>query len=398
MTEVNIKDEAQKIVRCLASALKLADNSPCLCGTGLLFGVCCKNSTPDKLILLEKEFESALGYKNAEGGYIRSVPTGLFNGFMKKVETKFPCLYPGCNAKPIDCHLIPKNILQASFGNHCLQYKMNDGLNPFGFIKTGVGVAATESVFCSRHDNELFRDIDTLGDLVSPKQQFLLAFKAVAFSLRRTQILLSLDSQVEIFKPILHLKSGAAASGEHYDIDISQLSEQYTRFCTVLSVFNNLIEVLNYENWDALSYFERSIISHGNLFYAGVVNPSHDLEKQRINTWHMPVHFAINVFLRNGKMQVFFACPKDGSEKAYKLLFKQLNGMNDQMFATVINTMLTIQPEGLLLSEGNVFIGEEYKKISALRKRAIECLKTSSEEIFNLMDNAQTIQFIDIVR
>lgn len=394
MNEVNIKDEAQKIVRGLASALKLSPDSLCFCGIGKTYGSCCQNATADKLVPAEKEFEAALKYKDSQGGRIVSVPVGLLNQFLQKGINKLPCLYKSCTAKPVACHLVPENILKASFGSHCLDYKMRDGTVQSEFVKAGVGIAGTIPVFCSKHDNELFREIDTLGDTTSSKQQFLLALKAVAFSLRKTQILLSLDSQVEIFKPVLIIRSGTTSAGQHYTININHLSEQYIRFRTAHVAFQHFVDTLEKKDWDSCMYLQRNIKSESVLFYSAFINPSHDLEKQRINTPHTPVHLTLNVLARDGVLHAFFACPNDGSKEAYAALFDQLKDTNDQTLAAVINTILTDHPEGLLLPDGFTLSNDDHSKMKALRVHAKECLVSSTEKIFDLTDTGRSVGFV----
>lgn len=394
--EVNIKDEAQKIVRALASALKLSTDSLCFCGVGKTYGDCCQNASADKLVPAEKEFEAALKYKDSQGGRIVSVPVGLLNQFLQKGINKLPCLYPNCTAKPVSCHLIPQNVLRAAFGNHCLDYRMRDGTVQSEFIKTGVGVAGTVPVFCSKHDNDLFREIDTLGNVLSSKQQFLLSLKAAAFSLRRTQIFLSLDSQVEIFRPILMIRSGTTQEGQHYTIKINHLSEQYQRFHIAHTAFQYFAQTLKKEDWDSFAYLHRNIPYSGNLFYAGFINPSHDLNGQRINTPHTPIHITLNVVARDGILCAFFACPNDGSKEAYAALFEQLKATDDQTFVAVINTILTDQPETLLLPEDFSLTADDFAKMKALREHAKECLASTSGRVFDLADTSQAVRFVEL--
>jgi hypothetical protein len=394
MTEVNIKDEAQKIVRGLASALKMSADSLCFCGVGKPYGNCCQNATVDKLVPAEKEFEAALKYRDSQGGQIVSVPVGLLNQFLQKGINKLPCLYPNCTAKPVSCHLIPQNVLRTSFGSHCLDYKMRDGTVQSDFIKVGVSIAGTHPAFCSTHDNELFREIDTLGDIASQKQQFLLALKAAAFSLRRTQIFLSLDSQVEIFRPVLLIRSGTTKEGQHYTLNINHLSEQYQRFRIAHTAFQHFVEILENEDWDSFLYLQRNIPYSGNLFYAGFNNPSHDLRKQRINTPHTPIHITLSVLARDGILRVFFASPNNGSKEAYTALFEQMETADDQTLVAVINTILTNHPEGLLLPDSLTLSNDDHAKMKALREHTKECLVSSSGKIFNLTDTSQSVQFV----
>ncbi len=395
-SKVSIKNEAQKIVRGLASALELSTHSLCFCGTGKQYGECCEKASADKLIPTEKTFRAALKYSKSQGGQIKSLPVRLFNQFLQKGINKLTCLYPNCTAKPVSCHLIPKNVLRTTFGSHCLDYRMQDGSNQSNFIRTGVGLAGAVPVFCSKHDHDIFHEIDTAIDITLPKQQFLLALKAVAFSLRRTQILLSVDSQVEIFRPVLMFHSGTSRGRQHTTININHLSEQYRRFRIAHSVFQHFVDTLQKEDWDSFAYLRRDVPHGGSLFYAGFTNPSHDLHKQRINTPHVPVHITLNVIARKGNLRVFFACPNNASKEAYATLFQQLEAVDNQTIVNVINTILTVQPETLLLPRGLSLTDDDVAKMKALRVRAKECLASSGNKIFDLSDASQAVQFVEL--
>src|SRR5258706_15036743 len=105
VSEVNVKDVVQKIVRLLARAMNVSSASLCFCGVGKLYGECCENAAPDKLAFSENQFEIALKYRDSQGGQISSLPAGIANQFLEKGIKKLRCLYPGCTAKPVACHL-----------------------------------------------------------------------------------------------------------------------------------------------------------------------------------------------------------------------------------------------------------------------------------------------------
>ncbi|MBU0627521.1 hypothetical protein KKG31_05785 [Patescibacteria group bacterium] len=63
-------------------------------------------------------------------------------------------------------------------------------------------------VFCSTHDNDLFKEIDELDiDFNNQKQLFLFALRSISFSLRKVQYLLGIDTQTWFFYPKWFLES-----------------------------------------------------------------------------------------------------------------------------------------------------------------------------------------------
>ncbi len=395
--EVDIEKEAEKIIQLLANTLKMNKDSLCLCGTGDKYENCCLQKNGTELSYMGEAIEACLKLKDSKGLPLEGIPQGLFKAFEEASLKRLKCLYPGCTQTTISCHLIPENILRRSFGGHCLEYKLRDG-EPYGqFVKTGIGGAATLPVFCSTHDCAIFKEIDPLDiDFTNKKQLFLLAFKAITFSLRRVQYLLGIDCQTAVFTPVLTLRNlkNNPPAGTNFQINISFLEEQYIRFILNHAFFTKAMDALLVEDYDFFSHSHRSIAYEENIFCAGFLNLSHDLGGNRINSPHVSMGMTFNVFTKNKKLHVLFGCPDGPTKTAYAPFLDQLDRTDDETFITVVNNILTVAVEKPLLPEGFHLDADELKKISQLRQYAGLCLKSSETNIFDLKNKEQAIAFI----
>jgi len=203
-----------------------------------------------------------------------------------------------------------------------------------------------------------------------------------------------MDFQVELFKPFLIADNLGDSGPTHIEIDISFLHEQYVRFVILDRLLAQSVEAFQRSNWDYFSYYGREIDYHEHLLFADLINPSHDLEGQRVNTRRTPISIVCNVFTLERKLHVLFSCPDDGSRHAYAKLFDQLDHADDRTLVTVVNNVLTFAADKPLLPERRVITTEELPRIARQREKASRCLKTTSNEVFDLRDCASAVQFV----
>jgi hypothetical protein len=272
---------------------------------------------------------------------------------------------------------------------------MRDGSLHGMFVRTGVGKAGALPVFCSQHDNDFFKGVDQLsGDLASSQCRFLLSLKAVAFALRGVQGLLGIDFQVELFKPFLIADNLGDSGPSHVEIDISYLHQQYVRFVITERLFARSVEAFQRSNWDYFSYYGRAIDYQGHLFFADLMNPSHDLERHRVNTGPTAITMVCSIFTLERKLHVLFSCPDDGSKQSYANLLEQLDHADDRTFIAVVNNVLTFAADKPLLPETRLIADEDLRRIARQREKASRCLKTASNEVFDLRDPTDAVQFV----
>jgi hypothetical protein len=210
------------------------------------------------------------------------------------------------------------------------------------FAKTGVGQAGTIPVFCAQHDNDIFQQIDKLNiDLNNQEHLFKIAFKTIAFSFRHVQYLMGIDSQVEIFRPLLYLDNQANTPVQsHVTLQISKHTcEQYLRLEITNDVFRESIKILRKKEYEKFSYFHRTLDYNGKIFFSGLVNPLFDLAGKRIGNRKTPINMALNIFTKEKKIYVLIACPPK-SRKLYSNLLNQLKNAKEEAFITFLNEVL----------------------------------------------------------
>jgi hypothetical protein len=387
------ENEASNVAAVLANVLKIDRNSLCFCGSLRKFKACCGSGSGDNLIFVERALDIAKAYRKSQGGGIKFVPAGIWKKFEKASLSRLRCLYPGCNEKPASCHLIPENILRSNYGGHCKEYKIKDS-SGLEFTEVGIGGAGCLPVFCSKHDHDLFNTIDQLRiDFSSGEQLFPFALKAISFSLRKTQYLLGIDSQIEILRPFLIQEVHRHPSGSHLTIDISHLQEQYIRFRSVYDFFKDSIKAYESRDWDFYLHLHRPIQHARSIFFAGFFNPSHDLNGRKINNSDQAIAMACNSFTVNGYFHALFSCPRGLSTDLYRDFFKQLEDADERTFITILNNLLTFSTETLLLPETFSPNQDDLQKITSAHQLAARAVK-SGGPIFDLKDANQAITFL----
>jgi hypothetical protein len=147
------------------------------------------------------------------------------------------------------------------------------------------------------------------------------------------------------------------------------------------------------QSCDSFSYFHRSIPYDKSLFFGGFLNPSHDLEGNKLNSPEEAIAMSCNVFTKDNFLHVILGCPEGKSKISYEGLLKQLTAADEGVFITAINNFITVSADKPLLSETVSFSDSELAKIQKLQTFAGECLK-SKEKIFDLRDAAQAIEFV----
>lgn len=393
--EFDLDAEVPKVIGAMARVLKVEPNHPCLCGTGLHFAACCGEGANKQLGLFRSAFRAVLRYRDSQGGTVATIPGGLFNSFLVASSKRLPCLFPDCEERPVRCHLMPEAALRTALGDHCLEFKPSDGLRRSDFVRTGVGQAGAERVFCEGHDNDLFREIDRADfDVSSVRQHFLLALKALAFSHRKVQVLLGVDCQVEVMKPFLTLINPRNAGLSNLEGDISYFHEQYLRFVVGNGALAGAFDALDAERWDHFSQSYRTLQASTRLFFAAPMNPSHDLEGARIDSDAGPVFVSCSIWPLHGSLRVAFGAPAGASQSAYAGLLNQLARVDDETFRVALNNLLTANVDSLLLAAEAEVDEAALQAITDLRSTAARALSSSNAEVFSLVDEGTCVAFV----
>ena len=383
--------EAGKVMAAIAKQLKVSKNSPCLCGSGKKWKNCCGLHTDRDPIFLEAALKTARAYKKSQGN-ITALPAGIWRAFERASLNRFTCLYPGCHEKPVNCHLVPENVLRSYYGGHCKEYGMEDALG-LRFVRTGIREAGGLPVFCNHHDNDLFRKIDQIHTSPETQEQyFLFSLKAAAFSLRKCQCLLGIDSQIEIIRPFLIQEELQPETGSHFTIDISHLEEQYIRFVANLNFFKSAMDAYVSGSWNYYLTFHRVIPSVSPIFCGASLNPSHDLKLQKINNSSKAIMLSCTLFTAQDGTHVLLGCPNGASQNLFRELLRQLELIDEQTFIASINNLITSSPETLLLPETFALDESDAEKIDAARQLVNLALR--GHAIFDLRDPNVPVKFI----
>ena len=224
------------------------------------------------------------------------------------------------------------------------------------------------------------------------EHSFLLALKTTAFSLRRTQGLLGIDSQIEIVRPFL-LQGAMRSSGRRQlTIDISNLEIQYIRYKTCFQFYKEAMKAYTSQNWGYYLSLHRITQSRGPVFFSGLINPSHNLQRRKINDTREAIVMSCNVFAADDGTHVVFSCPTGPSSQLYGTLLRELQNADDQAFRTALNNIMTISAEILLMPEAFEMDGAGAQKVLSATGRATAALK--GDHVFDLMDTDLAVPFV----
>lgn len=394
----DVDTTAQEIFRTICNEQQIGPNSLCLCGSTKILSECCDSKNGTDMIFAKSGFTDAMRFANSQGGLINGLPRSIAGRFLEASQERFLCLFPGCVSQPVYCHLTPENILSRAFGGQCLSWQQRKKPGGSEFSITGIGSAEAEPVFCGFHDNHLFTSIDQLPSTISssPELQFRLAFKVVAFEMRKTQTLIGVDLQVEIFRP--HIPGASilpASKGGKVKNNWTLLYEQYTRLKILHKLVQDATHALQEQRWEWFSYCSRSIPCDDRLFFAGIINPSHDLLGRRLNCGTTPICLVCNIMAMNGRVLFFLAAPDDQSSQAYAGLFQQILDADEQIVLWIACKIMTFASQKPLLPVNHKFKEQRLPLVTTQRQLSAECLKKSSSYGFKLYDPKHTLPFFE---
>ena len=124
----------------------------------------------------------------------------LSSYFEKMKKHEWTCFSPNCDKKCINSHVLQKNgiLTQIALDKHLIEVKPTniweiDNQSVFKYQKIGINEAFTFPGFCSLHDSEIFKNIESaIVDFSSYKTQCLFSYRGLCQEIRRKQ-------QIELF-------------------------------------------------------------------------------------------------------------------------------------------------------------------------------------------------------
>lgn len=135
---------------------------------------------------------------------LNKVNVGIFKNMKNK---KWKCIIDTCEYESINSHLLQKNgILNlVSENNHVIEvktkdfFKLNEENSPLTFKKVSVNNALSLKLFCSKHDNSIFKFVEKLPlDLNNYKTHLLFTYRVICAEIRKKEY------NIETFKRLLN--------------------------------------------------------------------------------------------------------------------------------------------------------------------------------------------------
>lgn len=126
---------------------------------------------------------------------------------LKAISQINTCFYPGCNKSSINSHILQQNgiLTELEENGHVMQMEMNPFESDIHFFKrTGINKAFSFKCFCTYHDTELFKNIET---------------KEIDFSVYRNNLLFTLRTKYnEKFRKMVNARMREILIEKHSDI------------------------------------------------------------------------------------------------------------------------------------------------------------------------------------
>lgn len=342
-----ITDVANIISRKLGSIY----HNPCFCGSGKNHIKCCqKKIGADLFKLSQNDLDKIVKYKDSlPNKQIELLPAGLFEPLLNSIINKLPCLIPKCSDAPINSHLYPANKLIKVFGAHCYEKSYENK-----WIKKGCqNQAGTKRVFCANCDNNYFVSIDNLNFInFTEKELFLLTFKSLAFTLRKIQIMLGVDTQVELLRPFLMTQkiNPYVNKKTEYQINLNKLQNQYIGYCITYKIYKSAYKAYLREDWSFFNYHSKSIKYTKGIFWSSYMNPLFDINGNKINTGGEVISMGCNIISDGKNLHTLIATPRGKCSQLYTPFIQQIfNSTRDNFLLNLNNYLLAKSVDDPLL-------------------------------------------------
>ncbi len=116
----------------------------------------------------------------------------VYKALKESRKKKYSCFFPGCSEKAISSHSQSKSSSLKNIQENGLVFGMRQdpfAKNPMPTWKQiGLTKVSTFSGFCSTHDNDLFKEVDSISDTnLSSKSLAYLAFRTFAMEMRKKE-------------------------------------------------------------------------------------------------------------------------------------------------------------------------------------------------------------------
>jgi hypothetical protein len=293
------------------------------------------------------------------------------------------CFYPNCDSNSIDSHLLQKNgiLNQIKHQNHVFEV----GIDPFKtqlfyFKKIGVNEAFTFPGFCNKHDNELFKEIETGEiDFKSYKTNLLFSYRILVNELRKKEILI--DWFTSIIEDI-NLKSifsyeyfeNLRNSIDGYKIALND-GEYYLK-----KYYSDLNH--NTQNFTFFT-FEIPVVE---ICAAGVISYETTEEISQLPDWQPLTDIYINLLPMNDKSIVVFGFLSEMKEKCWEYV-TSFRSTDEKLIFKKLSDLLILRLENWLCSYSvSQKLKQNEKDIVKLIHESVNSTNENRAVNFNLFD------------
>jgi len=120
-------------------------------------------------------------------------------------EKKWGCIIDGCVEVAINSHLLQKNgiLNNVTEKGHIIEIKATDIFSwssekaPIAMKRVGINNAFSLSLFCSKHDTSIFKEIETHPlEMDNYRNQLLLSYRVVCAEIRKKELNLELKTRI----------------------------------------------------------------------------------------------------------------------------------------------------------------------------------------------------------
>lgn len=269
-----------------------------------------------------------------------------------KKKSKFKeCFYfnhENCSSKIIKAHTIQKNKVLNKISSNGMVITFNEtGLELFNISKVGNNKASIFTGFCSRHDNEIFKEIELKKYENNSFQNFLFAYRAFAKETHTKK-----ESLILMMNTIQKLeKNGFIKKIENYYF----LQDSIQTALNIDAPFINNLFINGFIEKDYSKLITKVIILNYEVKFATTcaVTPIYNIMGQRIknlNNKNKPLNMLfITIFPEDGKTYLLFSWFKY-SNSIFKKWFYQLCSLSEKQRFNYLNNFIPQQTENYYIN------------------------------------------------
>lgn len=344
------EEDALEIAKVLRGAMGVKHHHLCFCGSLRKYSKCCYKHG---VSLNKKAVIAGLRYTDSQG-VMDSISGNIWSSFYDFSSNRIKCLFPYCSKSTSECHLVSNNTIKSLIGKSCWFVPYKNGKE---YISRSSKKANCLPVFCSDHDDELFKKIDTY-ELVkgSFEDQFLYGLKNVAFELRKAQILLNINYQVALYEPAIYLHQNPQLQGiDRLRITFvvnQEFKNSYIRYKSLYDFYIKLIRIYETKNYDHLMYLKLDHKFKRSIAFGSVMNPLqyHDGSKV-LNPPTKPIGLSLSIFGNVNDGGCVYVMILPGSEIYYQRFVSDLKNLSEHQMNIYLGKLMHLSANFPILNE-----------------------------------------------